>query len=332
MDMIRVTVPSRLHFGLLALPAQGVAHWANSEGQPTLPVRHFGGVGLMIEHPGVQVRIRPSTSWSAEGPSAQRALEAAQRFMSTLPNNESWRAFNIVVEQCAPEHAGLGTGTQLALAVAKGLSLALGHADWNARLLANRTDRGLRSSLGIHGFEHGGLLVEGGKGKRTDIAPLLMRCAFPEDWQVLLILPAGLQGVHGTSEKDAFAHLAGDAHHLQQTDALCRLVLLGLLPALAERDLLAFGEALYDFNCRVGELFAPWQGAVYSHPQTAEVIAWLRQQGIRGVGQSSWGPAVFAIEHAELLQYVRELLLKRWPLQPEEAILCRAANHGAKHA
>lgn len=328
--MIRVTAHSRLHFGLFALPAQGVTHWPNSEGQPTLPVRHFGGVGLMIEQPGVQVRIRPSTSWSADGPSAQRALEAAQRFMATLPNNESWRAFNIVVEQCAPEHAGLGTGTQLALAVAKALTLALGQKDWNARVLAHRAERGLRSSLGIHGFEHGGLIVEGGKGSRTEIAPLLARHAFPDDWHILLIVPAGQTGAHGTLEKDAFARLAGAEQHLQQTDALCRLVLLGMLPALVEHDLPAFGEALYDFNRRVGEMFAPWQLGIYSHPQTAELIAWLRQQGIRGVGQSSWGPAVFAIDHAEVLQGVRARLLERLQLQPGEAILCRAVNQGVR--
>src|SRR5437879_911276 len=106
--MIRVTAPSRLHFGLFALPS----------GRDAVG-RSFGGVGLMIDEPGVQLRIRPATVWSSEGPSAPRALESAQRFMSTLPNDESCRAFQIVVEKSAPEHAGLGTGTQLALAVAK---------------------------------------------------------------------------------------------------------------------------------------------------------------------------------------------------------------------
>jgi predicted sugar kinase len=76
---------------------------------------------------------------------------------------------------------------------------------------------------------------------------------------------------------------------------LCRLVLLGLLPAVAEHDWQAFGEALYDFNVRVGEMFAPVQGGIYAHPAVAAVVAWVRGQGVAGVGQSSWGPAVYAV-------------------------------------
>src|SRR5439155_19963339 len=150
----------------------------------------------------------------------------------------------------------------------------------------------------------GGLLVEGGKTDRDEIAPLLAHQPFPEDWHVLLILPRGLQGAHGAREQEAFARLADHASNLSRTEALCRLVLLGMLPALAEHDLPAFGEALYDFNRRVGEMFAPWQSGVYAHPQTTELIAWLRQQGVRGVGQSSWGPAVFAVEQRHLLMRV----------------------------
>ena len=66
--MIRLTAPSRLHFGLFALPARGVTHWPNVEGQPTIPARRFGGVGLMIDQPGVQVTVRPASQWSGAGP------------------------------------------------------------------------------------------------------------------------------------------------------------------------------------------------------------------------------------------------------------------------
>ena len=45
-----------------------------------------------------------------------------------------------------------------------------------------------------------------------------------------------------------------------------------MLPALMERDLEAFGNALYDFNRRVGNLFKPWQGDVYGHPIVGEII------------------------------------------------------------
>ncbi len=80
-----------------------------------------------------------------------------------------------------------------------------------------------------------------------------------------------------------------------RTDALCRLILLGMLPALVERDCQVFGEALYEFNHRVGEAFAPAQGGVYAGPVVTGLVEWFRRQGVSGVGQSSWGPTVFAV-------------------------------------
>jgi beta-RFAP synthase len=327
--MIRVTTASRLHFGLFALPVRGVSHWPNAEGQPQIPVRSFGGVGLMIDQPGVQVTVRPAASWSATGPAAERALAFGQRFVSLLP--EFHGGFEITIERCSPEHAGLGTGTQLALAVARAIALATGHGDWDAVELARRVGRGLRSSLGIHGFQHGGFLVEGGKNTEEVLAPLLIHHPFPDDWRILLIARRGLPPTHGLEEREAFARLEQRKLDLCGTDALCRLTLLGMLPALVEHDLPTFAEALHDFNRRVGEMFAPWQGGVYSHSWTAELIGWLRQLGIRGVGQSSWGPAVFAIDHGDVLQRLREQVVAKGHAESSEVLLCSAVNQGARH-
>jgi beta-ribofuranosylaminobenzene 5'-phosphate synthase len=329
--MICVTAPSRLHFGLFALPARGVTHWPNAEGQPTISARHFGGVGLMIDQPGVQVAIHPASAWSATGPSAQRALAFGQRFVAALPE-QGRLCFRIIVERCAPEHVGLGTGTQLALAVARAIALATTYRDWDAIKLARRVGRGLRSGLGIHGFDQGGLLVEGGKAGESDIAPLIIRQPFPDDWQVLLIVPRGQQGTYGAEERDAFAHLAQRDGDLCRTETLSRLALLGMLPALADQDLPAFGEALYEYNRRAGEWFLPWQGGVYASSMIEERIAQLRGHGVLGVGQSSWGPTIYAIERFDVLQRFRQRLLDRGELNENELFLCRAANRGAECA
>jgi predicted sugar kinase len=89
--------------------------------------------------------------------------------------------------------------------------------------------------------------------------------------------------------------------------------LLGLLPALIERDAQTFGEAVFDFNARVGELFAPVQGGTYASKSATGLIDYLRREGVPGVGQSSWGPTVFAFvrdaDHAAYLsERVRALL------------------------
>lgn len=323
--MITVRTPSRLHFGLFSLAT--AAGWPDHDGALTLPARRFGGVGLMIEQPGLELTVAPAAEWSATGPLAERALREAQRIAalwSTPPQQ-------ITITHSAPEHTGLGTGTQLALAVAQAVRLAADQP-WDERAAieaARHLGRGQRSALGLHGAQRGGFLIEGGQGTASEPAPLLVRQAFPEAWRVVVAtLP--LQGLHGPAEREAFTRLQEQPPPTAVTDALCRLALLGMLPALAERDLPAFGEALYDFNRRVGALFAPVQGGVYAHPAVAEVVAYLRQEGIPGVGQSSWGPTVYAVVgDADLGNALSAQLRQRFELAEGDVLCTRACNHGA---
>jgi beta-RFAP synthase len=291
--MTRVEAPSRLHFGLLSLPADDAERSPGFSDGHGLPVRAFGGVGLMIDTPSVAVSVRPATKWRAEGSASARALQFAQKFVEGLPPAEG-RAFHILVERCPLEHTGLGTGTALGLAVARALAIELGHAAWPAVELARRVGRGERSAVGIHGFERGGFIVEAGKLPGEAIAPLVCRYEFPDDWRILVIQPSEPSGWHGDRERRAFAQLRRDSD-AGLTETLCRLILLGMLPALASSDCDAFSEALYEFNARVGAVFAPVQGGTYGSPAVAEVIDFLRGQGVRGAGQSSWGPTVFGL-------------------------------------
>jgi beta-ribofuranosylaminobenzene 5'-phosphate synthase len=73
------------------------------------------------------------------------------------------------------------------------------------------------------------------------------------------------------------------------------LALSGLLPALTEGDLDAFGDVLFEFNVRAGEPFRAAQGGTYCCPATAGLVTWLRERDVRGAGQSSWGPTVFGV-------------------------------------
>lgn len=314
--MIRITAPSRLHFGLFHIPSEQDRHAA------VMP-RQYGGIGLMIDKPGVEVSIASSKTWSANGPGADRALAFAQEFMRQNPDTQ--KTFALTVERCAAEHVGLGTGTQLALAVAKALAIALDKPDWSAAELARRTGRGLRSAIGVHGFERGGLIVDGGRGLHSAVAPLVARHEFPSEWAILLLVPGMAQGIHGDQERAALAHLA-KCQTDRATDALCRLVLLEILPALVERDLPAFGEALYEFNRRVGAMFSPWQGGIYAHPRTEALVSWLRNQGIKGVGQSSWGPAVFAIDTTEKVACLAEFARREETGANSEVFVCHASK------
>lgn len=284
--MIRVTTPARLHFGLF-VPEPEPTPWFASDGE-ALPVRRFGGVGLMVRDPALVLRAEPASGWSATGPLAERALRFAERVAEAL--NHAGPPLALTIEQAMPAHAGLGSGTQLGLAVAKAVSLAWGR-DATVADLARWSGRGLRSGIGVHGFARGGFLIDGGKATPDGPSLLLGRYDFPDEWAILLIRPPGHERMHGPAEVDAFARLPATS----DVAGLSRLVLLGLLPALLERDLATFGAALHEFNRKAGEAFAPVQGGPYASPQIAGLVAELRAMGLHGVGQSSWGPTVFAV-------------------------------------
>jgi beta-RFAP synthase len=329
--MIRIHAASRLHFGLLN-PA-GAESWPTAEGGH-LPVRRFGGVGLMVEEPGLVLEVERAQDWSAEGSHADRALAVAKalalrRARAGLPLEQAMAlpAARLRVVASPPEHVGLGTGTQLALCVARGLAELWGMGTGTATLAA-AVGRGERSALGVHGFEQGGLLVEGGKLPNEALGTLLLRQPFPEDWRLLLARPAGVAGLHGPPEQRVFQELAREPGALARTEGLCRLVLLGMLPALLSRDRQGFGEALYDFNRRVGEVFSASQGGPYAGPAVAALVQWLRGQGIRGVGQSSWGPTVFAVVLPDEAELLRSRLLASFP--GIEALITRACNQPAR--
>jgi hypothetical protein len=115
------------------------------------------------------------------------------------------------------------------------------------------------------------------------------------------------------------------------TAEMCRLVLLGLAPALVERNLQAFSESLYELQRLVGQCFAGAQGGgVYADPLLQQIVEHVRAYGIPGVGQSSWGPALYAVtadqSQAELLTAE---LQRRFCLGPGELLITEADNHGA---
>lgn len=190
-------------------------------------------------------------------------------------------------------HAGLGSGTQTALALAAALARLAGEADIAAVELARRVGRGARSALGIHGFQRGGVLVEAGKRTPDEISPLVARLPFPAEWRWLLFTPPNAHGLSGYAERSAFARLG--AMPAATTDRLCRLVLMDLLPSVVTADFDAASAAIHEFGRLNGEFFAPIQGGLFADPRMAQIADWLISQGCRGVGQSSWGPTLFAL-------------------------------------
>ena len=80
---------------------------------------------------------------------------------------------------------------------------------------------------------------------------------------------------------------------------LHRRITQSALPALVARDFTTFCDEVGHLQAAMGGYFAPLQGGPYASAKVSEALAWLRGQGVSGLGQSSWGPTGFAFAPSE---------------------------------
>jgi beta-RFAP synthase len=306
---LTITAGSRLHFGMFSFGHPGT--------------REFGGVGTMIDAPGIRVQVTSAERLTAEGPLAQRALETARRVTRSWGETSDLPC-EIRILRAPRLHVGLGVGTQLALAVSRALHAFFARGFLNAEAEARRAGRGLRSAIGLHGFQHGGLLVESGKTREEEISPLVALYPLPESWRWVLFCPSMSTGLSGADEQAAFARLPPVPEEL--TAQLCREAMLELLPAAVSQDFRAFSRSLYRFGQMAGRCFATQQAGVYATREAAELVQRIRHEGIEGVGQSSWGPTLFALAGSEADAHSLAEGLRQPGM---EITIARPLNHGA---
>lgn len=314
MTTVSVSTPSRLHFGLLRLHETAELS--------------YGGLGLMIDRPRVALDATVAQEWDVTGPTSDRAFEFARIVLAKVDALRRPAALRIRVRSIVPSHRGLGSGTQLGLATAASVRKLAGLPLGTAAELAVAAARGVRSAVGAHGFLHGGLIWERGRTGEAPLSLLTDRAALPAEWRVVLVAPPAGEGLSGDDERCAFAQLpAVPASVSRRLETLAEQ---GALPAARAGDLKAFGEAVHDYGRLAGECFDVVQGGPYASPLVAELVEALRACGGMGVGQSSWGPTVFAFtpnedSAAALVKHLR----KRWRGPAFEAVIAAADNRGA---
>ena len=311
-DSITVTVPARLHLGFLDLNG-GLG-------------RRFGGMGLAISDLKTRVTISRLPRHNAAVPAGDRARQYLQTMEQALALDGG---HDLELTEVVPAHAGLGSGTQLALAVAAGVR-RLHNRPLDVEGDALRLGRGARSGIGIGLFHHGGLVVDGGRGQAPTPAPIVSRLSFPDQWRVVVILDPHRRGLSGAEEVTTFA----DRPPMREADAahICRLILVKALPAVVEHDLESFGTAIKDLQRMLGDYFASAQGgARFTSSAVAEVLETLDRAGAFGIGQSSWGPTGFAFApSAQAAEHLAEIVRQHPSGRHLDIRICSGLNHGAE--
>jgi beta-ribofuranosylaminobenzene 5'-phosphate synthase len=308
---IQVKTPARLHLGLIDMNGD--------------LGRLFGGLGLGIDRPNVILEAENAEQFLAEGEKVELVRSLAEKFACAYGKPAEAR---IIVKQAIQDHVGLGSGTQLALAVGVALKTLL---SVNASVpgLATALGRAQRTGVGTAIFEFGGFVVDGGKNTVTQsYPPLIFRQPFPEEWRFVVAIPQSFKGLANNAEKNAFQSVSPMT--AEEVGKICRLTMMKLLPALAEHDIRAFGEALTQIQATVGDSFSEVQGGRFSSSASVDTIAFLKKIGAHGTGQSSWGPAVYGVfAETEVVQAeprVREFMEKS---VGGEVFIARPNNTGA---
>lgn len=324
---VRVKTPARLHLGLLDINGD--------------LGRLYGSIGVAIERPNAileaellgEISAPGAPVWEVEGREMERVATFASRFLERYPLPYPVR---LRLLAGIPAHVGLGSGTQLALAVGTALA-RLGGLRLSVPEIALAVGRGVHSGIGTAAFQGGGFILDGGhrlspgdQAAERRLPPVLLQHPFPENWTFVVVVPQISPGFSGERERSAFETLPRAP--AAPVEKISRLLLMKMLPALIERDILAFGQALTAIQQLVGDCFAAVQGGRYAHSLSEQLINFMLEQGAAGAGQSSWGPTVYGLvegeEAARRLASAAQAFLARWG--EGQTFTARADNHGAR--
>lgn len=291
--MARVETTGRLHFGFGNL---SLAH-----------DRLYGALGVALDRPGLVVEATPADDVRCEH---DGAATYAQRVCDLL----SVAGADLSVESHLPRHAGLGSGTQLALAVLTAVARAHDRAP-AVRERAPELGRGGRSGIGVGAFEQGGFLLDTGHPSALftadapavgewDVPGIAVNHPIPSDWRFLVVVPDAQSGRSGDDEDAAMRQAVTDADP-ELADRIAGIMLRNVLPAVEAGDAARFGTAVSEVGRLNGAWYADQQGGTYRPPVGALVDSLSGDPAVYGAGQSSWGPTVYGVTDADHVDAAR---------------------------
>jgi beta-ribofuranosylaminobenzene 5'-phosphate synthase len=290
-----VQTPSRLHLTLIDM------HGGSG--------RVDGGVGITLDEPGILIEVHQSAVLEVLGCDSRTQARIMDTARQVLKGIHAGGMVSITVRNYYPSHVGLGSGSQLMLAIARGIAEIYGRL-LPVKELALLVGRGGTSGIGTAAFELGGFIVDGGhafgqNGEKSEFRPsaaswgvrappVVARHDFPSDWRILLAIPDLPAGASGTRETDIFRNHCPVP--VEEVRELCHEILMRMLPGIVEKDLDLFGSsvnAIQELGFKKVELSL-------QPPEIPGLIEVLRSAGAACAGMSSFGPVVYAIGDTDM--------------------------------
>jgi len=323
---VKVTVhtPARIHMGFYNFLADNIA---------------YGDLGVALQKPSVTVRV--SEISGNEIRVANKSGVDISDCIESVVKKLNLRGVYIEVLNAIPRHVGLGSTTQTVLAIACAVSRLQG-LSCNVRDLAVKLCRGRDSGVGIAVFERGGFVVNSGRrisGERRVLCPtspldlpqVVFRAPVPREWSFILFTPRERRGLDEISERRVMDIPMQFPKDLQCE--LYRLVFLHMIPSILRRDIETFGKALTKLQFTIGEYFSKYQGGIFHSEEVELIVNTLLRYGVKGVGQSSWGPTVYGLVKGQSrARRIAVRVLEEIKSKGVEAeyVVVKAANRGAR--
>ncbi len=327
---VRITTPCRIHLSLI-----------DENGYTS---RVDGGIGLMLNQPNVVLEVsNHANKFTIEcdryyRESVQVINQKASKIFKLFHINN--KNFHFDLKKYYPRHVGLGSRTQLSLAIGTAIA-TIKDMDIPVKEITKMVERGGTSGIGWRGFETGGFILDGGHdfgvGKeKEDFLPsssagsanpalTISRYNIPENWRFVLVIPNVKPGAHGEDEVKIFKNYTPIPR--EEVNEVSHQILMKVLPGILKNDLKCFGEGLK----RIQSIGFKKIEISLQHQIVRDILMFFENYGVKAYGMSSFGPSVIGITEtdaeAEKLKKSVEEFTKDIG---GHYYICKPNNNGAK--
>lgn len=321
MKAIEVETSARLHLGFYNFLNNNIA---------------YGSIGIAIDRPTIKVVIRKRGEIYVNN----YTNEYVDDVIDTVFNILDVPGAEVNIYSCIPRHVGLGSTTQLSLAIAYALTRLYGY-NYSIQELALLLKRGYVSGIGISAFERGGFIVDSGRrlsknwllekpNKITDLPRPIYWSKVPSNWRFIIIVPNGIKGLDERDEELIMKKPRELPKELQFE--LYSALITNIIPGISLDEIDLFSRGLKKIQFITGHYFSKYQKGIFCCRETAEIINLFLESNVVGVGQSSWGPVAYGVikGYRRAKRVLDNILtrLKKIGIVPKYSFIARPRNTG----